>query len=232
MAQKDYIKRPNPKANTKRKPAKKASAKKSATNSAPQTARVPVIPLIVVTLILGGFGYFLWSINGAADDPQLANQTAPAPSKTKAQAKTQNKVQSKVQDKTPKQVAKVDKVKTVTKSTAKTQQAALPPPPEKEDWQYIDELKNKTVDVETTLIEKKGPFLMQCATFKDARRAEAFKAQLALLSFESRVKVTKNRSGTFHRVQLGPYETNRDALRAKHKLSKHKISGCKIWLWS
>ncbi len=214
MAQKDYIQQGNPKAKkaAKKAPAGKRAAagkkapagKKNAAHPVALTNAFPVIPAVVVGLILVGFGYFLWSINGAADDPSLVQNNPP--------------VSVKPAVKKPPKPAK--------------SQTEIPPPPEKEDWQYIDELKNKTVDVAVTKVEKKGPFLMQCATFKDARRAEAFKAQLALLNFESRIKVSKGTNGSFHRVQLGPYETNRDAQRARHKLSKHKINGCKIWLWS
>ena len=188
MAQKDYIQKGNPKGRGRAAPAQEDNAK------------MPVIPLIVLAVVLGGFGYFLWSINGAADNaPEvIAEQPTTKPPKT----------------------------------VAKSQQQEVPPPPKSEDWQYMEELKNKTVEVPVAKLEKKGPFLMQCATFKDGRRAEAFKAQLALLNFESRIKVTQGKNGTYHRVQLGPFETNRDAQRARHQLSKHKINGCKIWLWS
>lgn len=198
MTQKDYIKRGNPKAGKR----KKAPAAETV------PATLPIIPLVFAGLVLAGFGYFLWAINGAADIPQ---QDGPGTTAPAAQAQIQAKAKNK---------AKAIKA-----------QPDIPPPPE-EDWQYIEALKRKTVDVAVTKAEKKGPFLMQCATFKDARRAEAFKAQLALLNFESWVKVSNGSKGTFHRVQLGPYKTNRDALRARHKLNKHKINGCKIWLWS
>lgn len=203
MAQKDYIKRGNPKSN-KRKPL-------------PEKPPTPLIPLIFVTLIVAGFGYFLWSINGAADNPAQSPVAATVATKPSNQQNSTKTV-----------------AKTVTKTAARaTKKAAdIPPAPEKEDWQYIEALKRKTVDVAVIKTDKKGPFLMQCATFKNARRAEAFKAQLALLNFESRIKVSSGTNGTFHRVQLGPYKTNRDALRARHKLNKHKINGCKIWLWS
>ncbi|MFT4926912.1 MAG: cell division protein FtsN [Phenylobacterium sp.] len=220
MAQKDYIDSGKPKAKpkakaaaktkgaAKAKPKTKAKPRASKAAPAPQPAAFPVIPAVVVGLVLCGFGYFLWFINGAAEDPTLiasppqASQPEPAPRKAPVS------------------------------SQAIAEQPDVPTAPQEEDWDYIEALKHKTVPVPLSEIKKKGPFLMQCATFKDGRRAEAFKAQLALLNFESRIRVSKGSSVTWHRVQLGPFETNRDAQRARHQLSKHKINGCKIWNWS
>ncbi|NQZ07384.1 MAG: SPOR domain-containing protein [Algicola sp.] len=220
MAHKDYIKRGNPKANKRGKPNKPKAAKavKPSKNEAPQAKSLPLAAMTFAVVVLSGFIYFLWSINGAADTTAYtAGSTATDTAKT---------TPAPVKD-TPKR----QPLQAIAKAV--TEQPDVPPPPEKEEWQYIDELKNKTVDVAVTKVEKKGPFLMQCATFRDSRRAEAFKAQLAFLGFESRIKTTISSSGgERHRVQLGPYEMNRDAQRARHKLSKHKINGCKIWLWT
>lgn len=202
MTQKDYIKRGNPKAN--KAPAKGKKPPKAAPSPAPVPVAkpLPFIAMAIALVVLGGFGYFLWSIKGAADN------TAPPPPAINAQKPAK------------------------AKSAQAEQESQIPPPPE-EKWTYMNELKNKEVEVEVAKLDKKGPFVMQCATFKDSRRAEAFRAQLALLGFESRIKVTKSSTGGFHhRVQLGPYEMNRDAQKARHKLSKHNINGCKIWLWS
>jgi cell division protein FtsN len=206
MAQKDYIKRGNPKAKAG---AKAGRNKAKNTKQVPDKKPLPVMAMSVVVLVLAGFSYFLWSINGASNGPQ-----------------------AQLPDAAEKQIAKTPVKAKSTTVRATQDQPDVPPPPKGEEWQYIDELKNKTVDVDLTKIKKKGPFLMQCATFKDPHRAEVFKAKLAFLGFESRIKVSKGANGDRHRVQLGPYEMNRDAQRARHKLSKHKINGCKIWLWS
>ncbi|MCJ8271644.1 MAG: SPOR domain-containing protein [Psychrosphaera sp.] len=224
MAHKDYIKRGNPKANKRGKPKATKAAKpaKPTRNEAPQPKPLPLVAMTFAVVVLSGFIYFLWSINGAADTS--ANTVANTAGSTATDtAKTAPAPAKKAPKRPPAQAI----------AKAVTEQPDVPPPPEKEDWQYIDELKNKTVDVAVTKVEKKGPFLMQCATFRDARRAETLKAKLAFLGYESRIKTTKSSSGgERHRVQLGPYETNRDAQRARHKLSKHKINGCKIWLWT
>jgi cell division protein FtsN len=223
MAHKDYIKRGNPKANKQGKP-NKPKAKKAAKplkpirNEAPQAKSLPLVAMTFAVVVLSGFIYFLWSINGAADPNAIATRSATQDTDKTTTAPAKD---------TPKR----QPIQAIAKAV--TEQPDVPPPPEKEDWQYIDELKNKTVEVPLTKLDKKGPFLMQCATFRDGRRAETFKAQLAFLGYESRIKTTQSSSGgERHRVQLGPYETNREAQRARHKLSKHKINGCKIWLWT
>lgn len=205
MSQKDYIKRGNPKAKKPAaKGAKRASKTQAMQQSAPPTATpMPYLAIGVACLVLGGFGYFLWSINGAANDAPAPSVSAPPPTKVEKRVAAQHS------------------------------EPEIPPPPEKEQWEYMSELKQKEVAVEVKELEKKGPFVMQCATFKENQRAEAFRAQLALLGFESRIKISKTSGGRYnHRVQLGPYETNRDAQKARHKLARHKINGCKIWKWS
>jgi len=214
MTQKDYISRGKPKTNKRTKTGTsnrgKSSAKSKTEQQLPKTK--PYIAITLLTFALTGFGYFLWSINGAANNAPVTAQTRsdqtgkPAPIKAPTTAKVE--------------------------ISSSNSQPDIPPPPESEDWQYMNELKHKEVEVAITEVENKGPFLMQCGTFKDGRRAERLKAQLALLGFESRIKVTQGKHTTHHRVQLGPFEMNRDAQRARHKLSKHNINGCKIWLWS
>lgn len=234
MTQTDYVKKAKPKSNARaakgtrsstaskarapKSPARKPAANKSSRSraSAQNTqvaAKPPYIAIALLITALGAFGYFLWSISGSAgqNDNLLPPDVQANDRQTKSPA--------------PKIVA------TDVKSTEHSDQPEIPEPP-KEQWQYIDELKTKEVAVEAAKIEQKGPYVMQCATFKDSRRAEAFKAQLALLGFESRIKTTQGSNGPRHRVQLGPYEKNRDAQTDRHKLSRHKINGCKIWLWT
>lgn len=236
MTQTDYVKKAKPKSNAraskstnsrtstrgKKPPARKPAANKStrARGNAQNTQvakKPPYIAIALLVITIGAFGYFLWSINGSAEHSTGQNDNL-SPPQTQANNTAASKPESKV-------------ITTDVKATKTDQQPDIPEPP-KEQWQYIDELKTKEVAVEAAKIEQKGPYVMQCATFKDARRAEAFKAQLALLGFESRIKTTQGSNGPRHRVQLGPYEKNRDAQADRHKLSRHKINGCKIWLWT
>ena len=213
MTQKDYISLGKPKANKRAKSGSAGRGKTAQKSKADhnQTKSTPYIAISVLALAICGFSYFLWTINGAATEQtpitaQVTPESKPTPES--------------------------DKVARSNAATTTTDKQDIPPPPEGEDWQYMSDLKHKEVEVAITEVEKKGPYLMQCGTFKDGRRAEKLKAQLAFLGFESRIKVTPGKSGTHHRVQLGPFEMNRDAQKARHKLSKHNINGCKIWLWS
>jgi hypothetical protein len=146
----DYIKRGKPKSKSnsraKAKPTGrgKSNAKPAAAKQQPlsESGKPPYIAMTLMALTVGVFGYFLWSINGAANN-QTPSSVVDHPQVTQAVKPS------------------------VTKAVDEPQ---IPPPPQ-EDWQYMDELKNKTVEVAVTEVENKGPYLMQCATFKDARRA-------------------------------------------------------------
>lgn len=228
MTQTDYVKKAKPKSNARTKKStntrgnartnsrttKASAAKGSSRTRATKpnqsiTKNPPYVAIVLLIATLGAFCYFLWTISGSA-------------------AQNDNLVPPKVQASNT--ASSQPKPKVVATNVKADQQPDIPEPP-KEQWQYIDELKTKEVAVQAAKIEQKGPYVMQCATFKDARRADAFKAQLALLGFESRIKTTQGSNGPRHRVQLGPYEKNRDAQADRHKLSRHKINGCKIWLW-
>ena len=110
-------------------------------------------------------------------------------------------------------------------------QTELPPPPDDEEWQFIEELENKQVDVTKEELEDKGPFKMQCASFRSESDAEALKAQIAFAGFESQVRSSEGSSGTWYKVVLGPFDRKRDAEKTRHILKRNKINGCAIWLW-
>ncbi len=107
----------------------------------------------------------------------------------------------------------------------------IPPPPENEEWQFIDELKNKKVEVETEDLEDKGPFKMQCASFKNLDDAETLKARIAFAGFESQISTVNGQNGLWHKVVLGPFERKREAEKTRHILRRNEIRGCEIWLW-
>ncbi|NVK24879.1 MAG: SPOR domain-containing protein [Gammaproteobacteria bacterium] len=119
-----------------------------------------------------------------------------------------------------------------TKSPVSTKpEQQLPPPPEDEEWQFIDELKNKQVDVGTEELEDKGPFVLRCTTVRSQSRAEALKAKIAFAGHESTVKPHQGTSGMWYRVDLGPYEKKREAEKVRHDMKRNSINGCKILLW-
>ncbi len=108
---------------------------------------------------------------------------------------------------------------------------ALPEPP-KEKWTYVEGLKHKEVQVEAYEVEEKGPYKMQCASFRNEGDAQRLKARIAFTGLASQVRQSKGSTGTWYKVILGPFERKREAEKAKHKLRNNKINGCQIWLWT
>ncbi len=183
---------------------KKPSGKKrsSSRGKKPQQKRsIPYLPTLIVLLLVGGFGYFLWWISGSSDD-------APA---TTAPAVTVEQTKPKPVKKDPN---------------------ALPPKPT-EEWTYLEELENKSIDVEVPedALKSKGPYQMQCASFRKLEPAEEMKAMIAFQGMEAQVRATTGSSGVWHKVILGPFESKRAAERSRHKLQRAGINGCQIWLW-
>jgi cell division protein FtsN len=117
------------------------------------------------------------------------------------------------------------------KSKAKPK-TELPPIPEDEEWQFIEELENKEVQVDSEELQDKGPWRLRCATVRSEERAEGLKAQIAFAGYESTVKAYQGTSGLWYRVDLGPFERKREAQSVSHDLKRNKIFGCKIFLWN
>lgn len=117
---------------------------------------------------------------------------------------------------------------TVKESSKKSQ--ALPKPP-KEKWTYVKDLENKEVEVGEYEVEQKGPYKMQCGSFKTSKQAEVLKANIAFAGLEAKVTPAKGKNGTWYKVALGPYPKKRDAEKDKNKLKRNNINHCQIWLW-
>lgn len=116
----------------------------------------------------------------------------------------------------------------VKKSANKTTE--LPKPP-KEKWTYVKDLENKEIEVGEYKVEEKGPYKMQCGSFRTQKQAETLKARIAFSGLEAQVKAVDGKSGTWHKVFLGPYARKRLAEKDKHKLKRNNINYCQIWLW-
>ena len=184
---------------------KKPSPKKrpaSRRKKAQQQRSIPYLPTFIVIALVVGFGYFLWSINGSSDN--ATEQVTPA-------TKTVEKPVSKPAKKDPN---------------------ALPPKPT-EEWTYLEELANKSIDIDVPedALNSKGPYQMQCASFRKLEPAEEMKAMIAFQGLEAQVRATQGTTGVWHKVILGPFESKRAAERARHKLQRAGINGCQIWLW-
>lgn len=116
-------------------------------------------------------------------------------------------------------------------SKKQTKQVELPPPPVQPDWTPEGELEHKTVDVKPLKLEDKGPFKMQCASYKNEDDAYSLKARIAFAGYESDVRKSVGSNGVWYKVVLGPFEKKREAEKIRHVLKRNNIPGCQIWLW-
>jgi len=116
------------------------------------------------------------------------------------------------------------------KPNNKTSEAKLPEPP-KEKWSYRKDLADKEVEQGEYKVVDRGPWKMQCASFKSNDQAQALKAKIAFLGIESQVAKSEGANGVWYKVILGPYKRKRSAEKDRHKLKRNKVNYCQIWLW-
>lgn len=108
----------------------------------------------------------------------------------------------------------------------------LPELPE-EDWQYIKSLPGYEVEVDVEAHPGSGRrYLMQCASFRTRAQAEEMKAKIAFQGLEAQIRRSSGGNGDWFKVILGPFETKRDAERARHTLRRSNITTCQIWFWN
>ena len=191
MAQRDYVSRGRPP--QKKKPNNKNNQRKQVKQSKQgAVASFPIVRLVIVVVLLIGFGVFLWSIKDNAStevDTEIARPVAPT-------------------------------------------EEALPELPE-EEWEYIRTLPGYEVEVDVEAQEKTDKrYLMQCASFRTRAQAEEMKAKIAFQGLEALIRHSSGSNGDWFRVILGPYESKRDAEKAKHSLRKVNIATCQIWYWN
>jgi cell division protein FtsN len=124
----------------------------------------------------------------------------------------------------------IEPVKTTTEIKTKKKADELPELP-KEKWTYVKDLATKEIEVGKYEVKEKGPYKMQCGSFRTAKQAETLKARIAFSGLEAQVKSVTGTSGLWHKVFLGPYPRKRQAEKHKHKLKRNNINGCQIWGW-
>jgi len=124
----------------------------------------------------------------------------------------------------------VEPVKTSKAKVPSKQVKELPKPP-KEKWTYVKDLENKEIEVGEYEVKEKGPYKMQCGSFRTQKQAETLKARIAFAGLEAQLKGVTGKSGTWYKVFLGPYPRKRLAEKDKHKLKRNNINYCQIWLW-
>jgi cell division protein FtsN len=121
-----------------------------------------------------------------------------------------------------------EKIKTA--SSKSITEKSLPTPP-KEKWAYVDELKSKEVEVGQYEVKNKGPYKMQCGSFRTQKQAEVLKATIAFAGLSSQVDASQGKKGIYYRVFLGPYARKRQAEKDKHKLKSNNVNRCIILSW-
>ncbi|TWX68632.1 cell division protein FtsN [Colwellia demingiae] len=124
----------------------------------------------------------------------------------------------------------VEPIKTVNEKKPLNKTDELPKPP-KEKWTYVKDLETKEIEVGKYEVKEKGPYKMQCGSFKTQKQAEILKARIAFSGLEAQIKSVTGKKGTWHKVFLGPYPRKRLAENDKHKLKRNNINYCQIWLW-
>lgn len=122
-------------------------------------------------------------------------------------------------------------ISTPSPKNKKTTENIIPPKPE-EKWSYIEALENNEVHVEAKAQEVSNrPYLMQCGAYKHATQANERKAMIAFQGFESKLKTSEGKFGTWYRVVLGPYTFKREAEKDRNQLRRNGIEPCEIWFW-
>ncbi len=89
--------------------------------------------------------------------------------------------------------------------------------PEMEVVIPAEELEQRTRRNEQTST-KRGPYLLQVASFKSYPDAEQTKAKLALLGIVAQVQSVNVDGQAWHRVRVGPYDSSRQTDRIKRQL--------------
>ncbi|PCI53740.1 MAG: cell division protein FtsN [Gammaproteobacteria bacterium] len=120
-------------------------------------------------------------------------------------------------------------IQAVTTAPA-AKESNLPAPP-KEKWTYVENLKTKEIEVGQYEVTQKGPYRLQCGSFKTTRRAETLKATIAFVGLEATIKKSIGSNGTWYKVILGPYARKRLAEQDKHKLRNNSVNRCQVLLW-
>ena len=108
----------------------------------------------------------------------------------------------------------------------------MPDIPE-EEWEFIKSLPEFTVKIEQK--EQDAPTvrrLIQCGSFRKNEQAQELKANIAFQGLEALIRQSSGSNGEWFRVILGPFESKRDAEKAKHSLRKVNIATCQIWYWN
>ncbi|MGB1199280.1 MAG: SPOR domain-containing protein [Thalassotalea sp.] len=116
------------------------------------------------------------------------------------------------------------------KKSIAPKKTTLPEPP-KEKWDYPEQLKTKEVEEGEYEVKERGPYKLQCGSFRTKKQAQVLKANIAFVGLESLIKTAKGSSSIWYQVYLGPYARKRGAEKDKHRLRSNNINYCQVLLW-
>ncbi|WP_144392972.1 SPOR domain-containing protein [Pleionea sediminis] len=184
--------------------AKKSAPKKRKRNATRRKKQgFPTAAVLVVGMLVGGFVAFLIYLKWI---PQPDGSKVAAQNKVSSEQVTEKAADRKVE--TPKtEVPKYTFHDILEKKEVVIPEEELARPENKISMQYV----------------------MPCAAFSDSNNADALKAKVALLGFESKIVPVKWNDKQLYRVQLGPFASKREAESIRHRLQRNDINDCKIW---
>lgn len=81
----------------------------------------------------------------------------------------------------------------------------------------------KTPSASSSAVTQPGAYVLQVASLRNARDAEALKAQLALWGISSDVQQVNVQGETWHRVRIGPIKDLKTLNALREKLGAHKL---------
>ena len=74
-----------------------------------------------------------------------------------------------------------------------------------------------------------GAYYLQVGSFSDVGKAEAFRAELAMMGMQTSIqRVTINNKDTYHRVRVGPFSTLDELDKTRTRLKKKSIDSTPI----
>ncbi len=106
-------------------------------------------------------------------------------------------------------------------STAPAKPVREPSPPAKSDFTFFDILPGEQADKTPMQKPIREVWWLQVAALKEAKDADRLKARLALLGLPVQTQTVTSGGATLHRVRVGPFKTEDEALGALDTLSEN-----------
>lgn len=73
--------------------------------------------------------------------------------------------------------------------------------------------------------------MMQCGAFRGAEQLEVHEVRLSFQGHGAQVQKAQSGSGTWYKVQLGPFASKAEAEQKKAAMqAKHIVDNCTIWM--